>query len=302
DPRSIDVGEEFTETLLDLDEETAYHFVEASPADAEQGLADGSYGATVEIPSTFSSNIATLAAEGEEAEQAAPALLTVTTNDSINYVGGNFTKSVGTALTDSLRANVLEEYLDNVYVGFTTIQHGVVKEADGAGELADGTSGLKAGIAELGSGAEELHEGAGELASGTGALAVASWELSDGVWTLHEVSLVLVVGLRQLAAVAVERRDGTVTLSEGADALSEGLATLDEQGQPLRAGGGELADGAGQLASGATDLSDGAKQVAGGTAQLDETIRSAQERAEEIGGTPENVQALSDDLVTAIDL
>src|SRR5699024_80572 len=135
DPRSIDVGEEFTETLLDLDEETAYHFVEAPPADAGQGLADGSYGATAASAST----LAPPAAEREEAEQAAPALLTATTNDSINYVGGNFTKSVGTALTDSLRANVLEEYLDNVYVGFTTIHDGVVEAADGAGELADGT-------------------------------------------------------------------------------------------------------------------------------------------------------------------
>src|SRR5690625_5683438 len=162
----------------------------------------------------FSSNISTHAAEGEEAEQSAPALLTVTTNYSINYVGGNFTKSVGTALTDSLRANVLEEYLDNVYVGFTTIHDGVVEAADGAGELADGTSELKDGTAELSSGAEELHEGTGELAS-------ASGELADGAWTLHEGSLDLVVGLRQLAAGAVELRDGTVTLSRSEEHTSE---------------------------------------------------------------------------------
>src|SRR5690606_41641338 len=90
----------------------------SAQAEVRQGLEDGSDGATVEIPSDFSANIAAL---GGDAEPAAPALLTVTTNDSVNYVGGNFPKSVGTALTDSLRASVLEQYLGQLYVGFTTI-------------------------------------------------------------------------------------------------------------------------------------------------------------------------------------
>ena len=75
---------------------------------------------------------------GGEAEEAAPALLTVTTNDSVNYVGGNFTKSVGTALTDSLRASVLEEYLGKIYVGFTTIHDGIADAADLVARLAAG--------------------------------------------------------------------------------------------------------------------------------------------------------------------
>ena len=108
EPTTIDVGAEFTKSLLEIDEETAFHFVEVSPAQAHRGLADGTYGATVEIPSDYSSNIAALGSDPEQAAQAAPAMLTVTTNDAVNYVGGNFTKSVGQALTDSLRSTVLE--------------------------------------------------------------------------------------------------------------------------------------------------------------------------------------------------
>ncbi|MDN6304040.1 MAG: YhgE/Pip family protein, partial [Brachybacterium sp.] len=287
----LDVGAEFTETLLDMDKETVYHFVEASPEEARRGLADGTYGATVEIPSDFSANVASL---GGDAEEAAPALLTVTTNDSVNYVGGNFTKSVGTALTDSLRASVLEEYLGKIYVGFTTVHDGIVDAADGAGELADGSDTLHEGTGEL-------VDGSGELADGTGQLVSGSDELASGADTLHGGSLDLVVGLDQLSTGAVTLRNGTAELDSGAQDLAGGLVTLDENGQPLRAGADQLASGAEQLDAGAGDLADGAGQVADGTRELDRVVGSAQQRIEELGVTPEGVERTSEDLVTAID-
>lgn len=290
-PTSIDVGQEFTDTLLDLDKPTVYRFVEVSAEEAHRGLEDGTYGATVEIPADFSANVASL---GGDAEQAAPALLTVTTNDSINYVGGNFSKSIGTALTSSLRGSVLEEYLDNVYVGFTSIHDGIGDAADGAGELTDGSVTLAEGTGELADGTQQLTEGTGELADGTGALATGASDLYQG-------SLDLVVGLDQLTAGAVELESGTATLAEGSEQLSSGLVTLDEQGRPLANGADQLATGTEQLATGASDLSEGAGQVAEGTQQLDDTLREAQQRAEDIGVTPESVQRTSEDLVAAID-
>ena len=50
----LDVGAEFTDTLLEKDQENLYRFVEVSPGEAQRGLADGTYGATVAIPSDFS--------------------------------------------------------------------------------------------------------------------------------------------------------------------------------------------------------------------------------------------------------
>ena len=191
----IDVGEEFTETLLEKDQENLYHFVEASPAEAQRGLADGTFGATITIPSDFSENIASL---GGDAMEAAPAMITVSTNDSVNYVGGNFSKSVGTALTDALRASVLEEYLDKIYVGFTTIHDGIADAADGAAELSDGASDLHDGTGDLVDGTAELTDGTGQLADG-------SAELAAGAVDLHSGSLDLVVGLDQLTSGAVPR-------------------------------------------------------------------------------------------------
>lgn len=287
----LDIGADFTDTLLETDKENVYRFVEVSAAEAERGLADGTYGARIEIPADFSRDVASL---GGDAEQAAPALLTITTDDTVNYVGGNFTKSVGTALTDSLRANVLEEYLGKIYVGFTTIHDGLVDASDGSGQLADGSAELHEGTGDLVDGTEQLTDGTGRLADG-------SRQLATGADTLHQGSLDLVVGLDQLASGAVTLRDGTAALDSGAQELSGGLVTLDENGRPLVDGAEELAAGTSQIATGAGDLATGAGQVAEGTQQLDQTITAAQQRAEELGVTEEGVQRTSEDLVTAID-
>src|SRR5699024_12115790 len=56
-----------------------------------------------------------------------------------------------------------------------------------------------------------------------------------------------------------------------------------------------------QLDTGAGELADGAGQVADGTRELDRVVGSAQQRIEELGVTPEDVERTSEDLVTAID-
>src|SRR5699024_12261894 len=42
----LDVGAGFTETLLDMDREPVYRFVETSLGDAGRGVAEGTYGVT----------------------------------------------------------------------------------------------------------------------------------------------------------------------------------------------------------------------------------------------------------------
>lgn len=286
----LDVGAEFTDTLLEMDKETVFHFVEVSPAEAQRGLEDGTYGASIAIPADFSAHVASL---GGEAEQAAPALLTVTTNDSVNYVGGNFTKSVGIALTDALRASVLEEYLGNIYLGFTTIHDGVAEAADGADELSGGAADLHDGTGELVAGSRTLADGTGELATG-------AEELSTGATTLLEGELDLVVGLDQLSTGADTLEQGAQEVNSGAGRLSRGLVALDENGRPLRSGARSLADGTTQLATGASALAGGAGQVADGTQQLDDTVGTAWQRVQELGVDEQSVQRTSEDLITAL--
>ena len=273
----VTVGADFTRTLLDTDKRTVYTFVRTDAATARKGLADGTYGATVEIPSDFSSDIASMG--GKDPAKAVPGLLTIRTNDSINYVSGNFTKAIGTALTDALRKSVLEKYLDNVYVGMSDIHANLNEAADGAGRLRDG--------------AAQLHDGTGQLANGSGALA-------DGAGTLRDGAGRLVIGLRQLDAGADRLASANAQIAAGAGTLSSGLSTLDANSPQLRGGAGTLADGATQARDGAQKLSDGTSQVASGTAQLDQKVRAAQKRAADLGIDKESVQRASDQASAAL--
>lgn len=275
--KHVDVGAEFTDTLLDMDKSTVYRFVQTDRATADAGLHDGTYGAVVEIPADFSEKIASM---GGDPAQAAPALLTVRTNDTVNYVGGNFTKSVGTALKESLSANVLDQYLDNVYIGFTTIHDNIVTAADGAGQLADGST--------------QLHSGTSQLRDGSATLAAGSKQLDAGAYQL-------VVGLNQIDAGAAQLADGATQLDAGANTLASGLHTLDANSDQLRQGAGQLADGTDQLDEGAATLADGAGQVADGTQQLDDKVTLAQQKAQELGIDQDSVDRATADLQTAID-
>ncbi|WP_460476428.1 YhgE/Pip family protein [Brachybacterium huguangmaarense] len=274
----LHVGQDFTENLTELDKPTVYRFVETDRATAEAGLRDGTYGALIEIPSTFSADVASLG--GDDPMQAAPALLTVRTNDTVNYFNGNFAKPVANALHESLDSNVLTEYLDNVYVGFTDIHDGLGDAADGASDLADGT---------------------GQLVDGTASAVDGTAQLSDGASRLETGSYDLVVGLSQLSVGAGTLADGARTLDDGAGTLATGLTTLDANSGTLIQGSHTLAGATAQVADGSAGLAAGADQLAQGTGELDARVTAAQQRAEELGITPASVDAASRDLQTSID-
>lgn len=275
--RHIDVGREFTDRILHTHKNTVYTFVETDRATAERGLADGTYGAIVEVPDSFSADVASL---GGDPSAATPALLTVKTNDSVNYVGGNFTKSVATALKQSLNASVLEQYLDNVYIGFTTIHDHLAEAADGAGRLVDGSTQLANGASDLADSSDQLADGARQVNDGSGELVVGLQQIDTGADSLHQ---------------------GTAQLADGSAQLSDGLRTLDSRSPELRDGSATLADSAARLSDGSTQLADGATRVADGTQQLDNHITNAERTAQDLGIDRESVERTSTDLRTTVD-
>lgn len=304
--RHLDVGGDLADELVDSDSDVSYRFVRTDAATARAGLADGRFGAVVEIPADFSAHIASLS--GDDPLQAAPALLTIRTNDSINYVGGNFTKSIATAVRHSLEANVLEQYLDQVYLGFTTL-HGRLGEAadgahdlhDGTGRLADGTGELADGSASLADGATDLGDGAGQLSAGADRLDSGSGTLAGGAHQLSDGSYDLVIGLGQISTGASDLGDGAGTLAQGTGTLADGLGTLRGSSPTLRDGSGRLAAATAQSAQGSRTLADGSRQVADGTQKLDDTATALQTGAHDLGITPQSVDASAARLQTAVD-
>ncbi len=276
--RHLEVGAEFSRTLQDKEQSNLYHFVAATPEQAQRGLEDGTYGAVVHIPADLSASIGALG--GDNPAATSTSMIRIATNDSVNYVGGNFTKSLGRALTDALRDKVTQEYLGEIYLGFTRVHDGLTEASDGATKLADGSRDLHSGSTRLRTGSAELSSGAHRLQDGAGTFVVGLDELHTGTVTLHH---------------------GTAQLADGSQHLSTGLGTLAGNSERLRGGAGTLADGSGKLQQGSARLADGAQAVAGGTQQLDEAAQRVDAAVKELGITPESAEKSATRLRSDID-
>jgi putative membrane protein len=204
--------------------DSAYTWVLTDSADATDGLASGAYTATVTIPKDFSAR-ATSAATGKPLD-ATKAELRIRTSDAAGVADPALSTEVAEATQRTLNQQVVQTYLDNVYVAFGTIHERVGEGADGANRLATGTGKLRTGAkqvddgaARLATAAGQLATGADELASGTGQLAAGSARLSSGLTQAERDTASLPQLTRQLA-------DGAARVARGNEQLAATVVPL----------------------------------------------------------------------------
>ncbi|EOD60582.1 YhgE/Pip domain-containing protein, partial [Amycolatopsis vancoresmycina] len=148
--RTIPLGRQLAGNLTHSGD-SAYDWVLTDAGDAAAGLADGSYAATVTIPEDFSAR-ATSSATGKPLE-ARQAQVQVRTSDAAGVGDPGLADHLAQATQRTLNQQVVETYLDNIYVGFTTLHQKVGQAADGAAQLADGTRQLADAAGQLSTGA-----------------------------------------------------------------------------------------------------------------------------------------------------
>lgn len=276
--RDLFLGDDIESDLLESDAAANFSWSSASAADAAAGLADGTYFAVLEIPADFSADVASgLTVDAAAAGDAHRATLTVRTDDASNYIAGNIAKSIGTALSDEVGASVRQEYLSELYLGFTDIHGSLGDAATGAGELESGLSdlatraaALPSGLAQLSTGATSAADGASDLHAGLTTLATGASGLSSGLDQLlaaydslddtQRLALLtrLDAAAHSVATGSSSAADGSASLQSGLATLSTGLDTAAESAPALVDGITAARDGAGTLA---TELDAGAAEV-----------------------------------------
>ncbi|ADD45369.1 YhgE/Pip domain-containing protein [Stackebrandtia nassauensis] len=210
--------------ILSHSEDSAYRWVLTDADDAEAGLADGGYAATVTIPEDFSRRATSTATQPPL--DAARATLRVRTSDATGAADPRLVTAIATATQDSLDNQIVETYLDNIYVAFTTIHDKLGEAADGASQLADGTSQLSDGAGELADGAAQLDTATAELSRGADQLASGTGELADG-------SAQLSSGLSQAERDTAQLPRLTQRLADGAEQVAQGNEQLASVVVPL---------------------------------------------------------------------
>jgi putative membrane protein len=254
-----------------------YDWVLSDAADASSGLASGEYAAVVTIPKNFS---AAATSYSKDADQAKQATIDVEVSSSTSIVDPALSRAIVSAAVASLNNQLTTTYLDNVYVGFNSLNKQFSTVADAGQKLSDGATSLADGVAATDTGADKLADGLGQLGTG-------GTQLSTGVTTYTNGVTAASTGLTQLAA-------GTKDLPTQVRQLSDGVGGIATGTTKLATGAGRLADGADRLNAGVPKLAAGAKQLAGGADQVadgvDQTAAGAKQLAPAAKGLDQGLQ------------
>ncbi|AND17592.1 YhgE/Pip domain-containing protein [Rathayibacter tritici] len=301
DGSTLALGRDLADELTASRSDSNFAWTATGADEAARELASGDVFAVLTVPAGFSTDVASVG--GADPAAAVQAKLSIETNDGANLIVGTIASTIGTTVTKTLEEEVGASYLQNVYLGFTTVHSSLEQAADGAAQLAAGAdtaaSGsselvvglaqLQDGTARLATGADSLRSGAGaaatgaatlssglqQIASGTGGLPEQARELdsgarsvADGAHTLDGAAATLASGAADLAGGTSALRDGAASAATGAQALATGSATVSEGARKALAGARDLATGAGALAAATPDLAAGATGVDSGLASL----------------------------------
>ncbi|WP_349428587.1 YhgE/Pip domain-containing protein [Microbacterium sp. LWS13-1.2] len=218
DGQTVPLGRQLTAGLVEGSDELDSNltWTISNEEDAEAGLADGTYAAVITIPENFSA-AATSTAPGSTPEQAT---IEVTTPPDSLIVDDAITAQVATAAASTMGTQLSSVYLENVFLGFTTLGDQLGTAADGATQLADGASQTADGAAQLPDGISQLADGNTQLADGASQLADGAGQLSGGATSLQS-------GLTTIAGKTREAAGGAQQIADG---LNGGAAQLEATG------------------------------------------------------------------------
>lgn len=132
-------------TELKSDQVFDWRFV--SEAQAQDGLADGSYYLIITIPPEFSADLASGAGQNPTR-----ATIVAQRNDANGFVVGLLTASVQTQLEAAIDRAAIGSYFESVFANLDTVRTDIGKAATGAGQLSTGADTALAGSKELSTG------------------------------------------------------------------------------------------------------------------------------------------------------
>jgi putative membrane protein len=262
DGQLVPLGRQLTAGLVEGSDqvESNLDWTISNADDAAAGLADGSYQAVITIPSNFSA-AATSTAPGGTPEQAT---IEVQTPPDSKVVDDAITAQVTSAAASVLGQQLSQVYLENVFLGFTTLGDQLGEAASGAHELADGAKQAASGATALAAGATQLSAGAGSLADGASQLGSGLDIVAGGIRSASSGASQLAAGVNSGADQLVAQGIVPAELTQVADGAATATALAGDNAADAAANLQTLAASCTQSVEFCTQL--GAAAVSAGTA------------------------------------
>ncbi|MEC3974156.1 YhgE/Pip domain-containing protein [Amycolatopsis sp. H20-H5] len=289
------VGREVTDELVGSG---TFQWHEVSADDARNGVRDDKYSFVIGIPRDFS---AALLSSGDFQPQ--QATITLTTNDSNNYLSGTIAKQVAEQVRKTIAEKIGSEAANRFLVGFSTIFGKIQEASTGANKLADGATQLKTGQAQLADGASQLASGSATLATGLTTLKQGTAQLPSQTKQLADGASQVAAGNQKVSDAASlaakassdvqgkldgyrtqlsqDLKNAGVPEAQVQDILAKAdqlRSPVDQANTTIQGANSQLAT----LAGGARQVSEGAAKLASASPQLADGISQASDGANQL--------------------
>ncbi|WP_349866172.1 YhgE/Pip domain-containing protein [Leifsonia sp. WHRI 6310E] len=304
DGKDINYGDQVADQLI---EDGSFDWHRVKSGSAASGVDDSKYDFSITFPSDFSSALAS--ASGDSPHRA---IVTLTTNDTNSYLAS----TIGTQAAEKIRTSIVkqvnQEAAAQFLLGLSDIRSNLVKAADGANQLVDGSATAQSGASSLADGTAQLASGSQTLASSLGQLASGAQQVSDGAAKVATGNKELAGKATEagqvaadLATAAPQAQQDLLTRLAAAGATQEQLdqvkAVLGDLDTKVQHGNDQIQAAVGKI----NELSAGADQVAGGAAQVASGSAQAQAGATQLatgaGTAASGAAQLRDGLTTLHD-
>lgn len=210
--QKINAGAEVEKSLAD-DKSLDWHIV--SPAQAQQGVKDGTYYFMLELPENFSSAIASpMTGKPEKAE------LRAVYNDANNYISSTIGQTAMSQVLNAVSTRISGQAVNQVLSMMITAGSGIEQAADGAGKLHDG-------LVTANDGAAQLASGLGTAKTGSAQLRAGSQKLSDGITQATDPLLAVTKALSGLGGNTAQIQQSAAALADAADKAGAFIKTQD---------------------------------------------------------------------------
>ena len=225
-------GKEFVKSVKDSN---VFNICEVDEDEANKGMQDGKYYATITIPSNFTESLNSASSTNKHIAQ-----ITYSPNQATNYLATQIVNSAVKTMETSLEEQISGKIVENLSDKLKEVPDSLEKTADGAKQILDGSQSLNSGLSELNNGAATLNNSYSEFDNGVKSASEGSKTLDSGIAQVDS-------GVSNLNRGASSLDSAISQVSSGVDALSSqstsGITTLTNGITSVNAGASQLNTG-----------------------------------------------------------
>ena len=240
-------GKEF---VSGLEEDGTFNICQVSLDEANEGMQNNEYYATITIPSNFTKCLNSAGTTNKQI-----ATITYSPNQASNYLASQIINSAVKTMETNLQGKINSKIAGTLSDKLKEVPENLEKISDGSGKILEGSENLNSGLKQINDGTTKLNN--------------SYTEFDEGVNTAYEGSKTLDSGIKQANQGVGTLKNGASSLDNAITQINSGVNDLSEKGTE---GIGKLTSGIEKVNSGAENLNkkgttyvEGSTNVAKGT-------------------------------------